>query len=540
MKIKILFFLLLICTGLNAQSFQSAKTGGGSSTDAGYAICTDSQGNVYTGGTFRNTAQFDGVSVTSRGHVDIFIAKYNSSGTLLWIKTAGSSYADELTRLRMSEDGFIYGYGNFSGKMILGLDTITASDFEPEDIFLFKMNTSGEFLWAKNYGGGSQNWPNDMQIKDNNIIMTGYYIGGTFVAGSTTLQSFPSVFAGFVLKTDANGVPQWSKNTGGQTYVAMADDAFYMATSLGGTRTFDELTLTSNGPTDALLTSYDYNGNRNWYKQYGGTGNEHMRSLCYNRATNSIYWGGCFYETMNVEGNTLVSNGQSDIFIARFDTQGNNIWAKSYGGTGLDYTNASTVDAEGNFYIGGYFNNSVNFGQVTINSAGASDSYAAKFNSNGNFQWVRNGGGSDMDNVFGMALGNNSDLYFLGFFQGSSSYGSLQIMSSGTTDYYQIKISAITSIHSPRETVNSYRLEQNYPNPFNPSTKISFNIPKAGGVKLKVMDITGKEVAELVNASMIAGSYEVNFNAENLSGGIYFYSLETANGVETKKMILVK
>lgn len=87
---------------------------------------------------------------------------------------------------------------------------------------------------------------------------------------------------------------------------------------------------------------------------------------------------------------------------------------------------------------------------------------------------------------------------------------------------------------------NSLQLIQNYPNPFNPSTKISFDLPVAGNVTLKVFNTSGKEVATLVNETRSAGYYFVNFNATNLSSGIYFYRLEAAGFIETKRMILTK
>ncbi len=93
----------------------------------------------------------------------------------------------------------------------------------------------------------------------------------------------------------------------------------------------------------------------------------------------------------------------------------------------------------------------------------------------------------------------------------------------------------------------SYKLNQNYPNPFNPSTKISYNLPVAGQVSVKVFDVLGKEVADLVNEVEPAGNHEVNFNASGLASGIYFYQLNVKassgsakNFVDTRKMILLK
>ncbi|MDX2129021.1 MAG: T9SS type A sorting domain-containing protein, partial [Chloroherpetonaceae bacterium] len=94
---------------------------------------------------------------------------------------------------------------------------------------------------------------------------------------------------------------------------------------------------------------------------------------------------------------------------------------------------------------------------------------------------------------------------------------------------------------------NTYALNQNYPNPFNPSTTIGYQLPVAGAVSLKVYDVLGREVSTLVNASQAAGSYQANFNASNVSSGVYFYRLEvrstgsqTVNFMQTKKMVLVK
>jgi hypothetical protein len=85
-----------------------------------------------------------------------------------------------------------------------------------------------------------------------------------------------------------------------------------------------------------------------------------------------------------------------------------------------------------------------------------------------------------------------------------------------------------------------YKLAQNYPNPFNPSTKISFALPKQGFVSLKVYDVTGKEVAKLVNEVKAAGFYNIEFNASSLSSGVYFYRIDAGDFVQTRKMLLVK
>ena len=88
--------------------------------------------------------------------------------------------------------------------------------------------------------------------------------------------------------------------------------------------------------------------------------------------------------------------------------------------------------------------------------------------------------------------------------------------------------------------VNTYSLSSNYPNPFNPTTKISYTIPERSYVSLKIFNVLGSEVAELVKGEVEAGSYIIEFNASTLPSGIYFYRLQGGSFVETKKMILIK
>jgi hypothetical protein len=98
----------------------------------------------------------------------------------------------------------------------------------------------------------------------------------------------------------------------------------------------------------------------------------------------------------------------------------------------------------------------------------------------------------------------------------------------------------ITSIKWQKKPYESYDLFQNFPNPFNPATKISYQIPKAGNVKLIVFDCLGNEIETLVNTFQTQGYYSIDFNASRLSSGIYFYQLKTTNFIATKKMIVIK
>lgn len=108
------------------------------------------------------------------------------------------------------------------------------------------------------------------------------------------------------------------------------------------------------------------------------------------------------------------------------------------------------------------------------------------------------------------------------------------------TGLYVLKVGNSVGINEYNNTADVYSLGQNYPNPFNPKTVIRYSISENNFVNLKVYDILGNEVSELVNKKQTAGNYQIEFNGESLSSGIYFYRLTSGEFVETKRMILLK
>ena len=219
-----------------------------------------------------------------------------------------------------------------------------------------------------------------------------------------------------------------------------------------------------------------------------------------------------------------VSSG-ADYTTIKYNSSGVQQWLQTYNGPGNSDEDAYSLvlDALGNVYITGYSPGS-----------GTDVDYATiKYNSQGTQQWLQryNGPGNSIDDARNVAIDTSGNVYVSGTSIGIAS----------ARDYATIKYSQTIGIQTiSSEIPSGFSLEQNYPNPFNPVTNIKFSIPKSGMVTLKIFDVSGREVAQLINENLSVGSYNYDFNASHLSSGVYFYRISSEGFTDVKKMILVK
>ncbi len=139
--------------------------------------------------------------------------------------------------------------------------------------------------------------------------------------------------------------------------------------------------------------------------------------------------------------------------------------------------------------------------------------------------------------VYGKTIVHVNDRF--SFIQGLVyfSFGQYKLVPRGDSDFGDYSTGVV---RIGNQVPGRFQLSQNYPNPFNPSTRIEYDIPRGGAVSLKIYNILGQEVATLVNSTLVAGHYSVQFNASHLSSGMYLYRLQSASGIMVKKMLLLK
>ena len=392
-------------------NFLWAKTFGGASADHAESVFTDQNGNIYTAGRFTQTVDFDpgsGVaSHSSLGSFDVFVQKLDAEGNFLWAKTFGGANYDVCYALKVDSDGNVYITGNFMGTVDFDpgseVYTLTATE-NNRNTFVQKMDTNGNFLWAKSFSGA--NWGTSINIDSaGNIYTTGTIFGQTdFDPGSGTFLLNSSQYYGtFVQKMDSSGNFLWAKSFGGSYNLNTSYSTVDSSGNIYTTGSFDfpgdydpsdgTSTLTSNGHQDVFIQKMDASGNFLWAKNFGGSCEycvDVSKSISVDTFGN-IYTTGFFANTTDLDPGPGIAHytsaGHHDIFIQKLDTVGNFIWGKSFGSSAEFETGRSLhVDAEGSVIVTGNFGGSVDFddgsGVANLTPVGPSDIFLLKITQN--------------------------------------------------------------------------------------------------------------------------------------------------------------
>ena len=441
---RILPLLLCVCGGLavgNAQSVHTrwVRSFGGSSIDNGKDIAVDRFGHVYTTGRFTGTSDLDpgpGVhNLTSAGSSDVFIARLDTAGNFVWARHLGGSAADYGNAIATDTSGNVYVTGYFSGTADFdpGPGVFNLTSFGSDDIYLVKLDSSGNFAWATQAGSTLGDRAEDVAVgPGGKVYLTGIY-RNTVSFGSFSLTSAGGTDV-FVVCLDAAGNYLWAKSLGGSQSEegnSITVDTFgnvYTAGGFYGLTDLDPGTanyyLSSAGQLDIFVCKLDQAGSFVWAIRTGGSNNDEAISITTDLPGN-VYTTGTFNGSVDFDpgaGVSTITSNTRDAYVCKLSASGTFIWAKGISGTGSagDDGYGITVDANGNVFAAGSFSGTLNMntGQGTLSypSAGGQDIYLAQFSSSGNLDWVKRAGGIASDYCYNLALDGQSKLYAIGSF----------------------------------------------------------------------------------------------------------------------------
>jgi hypothetical protein len=542
MRRYILFIsIFILSSGLSISQWVQNFNGPDNGSDAATCVTIDNSNNIIAGG----------YCTSSRGDKDIAVVKYTSGGTLIWSyiynghgNTEDRPYGiivDQLNNVIItgsSSDDYctfkLSPQGNFSwmrkyadpnggedrtyGIIVDNLNNviITGSSYggpvSGNDIYTIKYDPAGNELWSYRYNGSGSGEDRPYGIivdQQNNIYVT----GTTFTSASLSLDYI-------TMKVSAIGLPLWNayyNGTGGGE-----DRSYGIITDQPGNNVF--ITGTSTGAVtgpDFVTIGYDLNGNEVFNKRFNSSGNNDdiARAIAFTTNNDIIVSG------VSRTGSSL---GTEDILTVKYSITGNELWNDRYNGSGnntdVPYKVVTPQNSSSYISVVGY-----------TTGSSQKDILLLSYSNSGNLnrEVVINGSGNKDDAaVDGVSISN--DLVFTGYETRQNS--NTDFITSLSIESYLTEI-----IRDPVNTPSSFRLYQNYPNPFNPETKIKFDVPRDAMINITVYNSTGQQAAVLVNRIMQAGSYEINFRAENLSTGVYFCTLKAGdNYVQTNKLLIVK
>jgi hypothetical protein len=424
---------------LDNSSWQWAISAGGNLEDWGWSVSVDSNGNPYVTGEFEGTASFGSTVLTSSGSSDVFVAKMDTNGNWQWATGAGGGSIDRGMDICVDSDGNSYVTGDFEGEASFGSTVLTTNGWG--DIFVAKLDTNGNWQWAKHAGGPWHDCGVGISVdSDGNSYVTGVFDDNASF-GDIVLTSSDG-WDVFVAKLDTNGNWQWAKQGGGDSCWSISLDSArnsYITGNFWVNASFGSTVLTSSGSSDVFVAKLDTNGNWQWAKQAGGSGSDDGVGISVDSDGNS-YVTGDFWDTASFGSTVLTSSGWGDIFVAKLDTNGNWQWAKQGGGADHDQSFYVSADSNGNSYITGGFRGTGSFGGSVFTSSGDWDVFVAKLDTNGNWQWAISAGGNLDDRGWSVSADSNWGPYVTGKFRGTASFGSTVLTSSGSSDVFVAKL----------------------------------------------------------------------------------------------------
>lgn len=552
MRFKVVFTLILTLVYVGASYSQNplwtwAESAGGLYSEYGNAVCTDANGNVYVTGTFQGQTFSIGdftLYNNSQGSLDIFIAKFDEAGNVLWAKSGGGSNADYAYGICTDSQGNVFITGYFlSSTVSFGATELsnTSTNSNCPDIFLTKYDSDGNVVWSRSaVGMGCERAQGVAADSEGNVYIVGYFWNNNVSFEDHMLINQGS-FDGFLAKYDVNGNVVWAKQIAGSDSDLCEDvfvdtqDNILVTGSFQNTAQFGNNTVVSpNEGTyqEVFAAKFDSEGNNIWAEcaLVPFFGNYASGNGIASDAEGNIYLTGYFQYSLAFGEDTLsIAAGNIGMFLAKYDSGGNAVWGRTPGGTANDYGVDVCIDTDGHVFVTGYFQSPfLTFGAFPLinSNPGYHDAFMARYNADGDAVWATSIGGQGHD--YGMCLGSGpvNTVYLTGYFGSYSlDFSNTTIINSGSNDMYLAKLSLDNALHA--QTLGSRGEVAIFPNPFYSTV----NIVSDGPTTIEIYDMSSRKVFErqFTNTS--------GFDLSELAGGIYFYRCNQQGTVSTGKMI---
>ncbi len=479
-----------------------AKSIGDFRYQAGFAIALDNANNIYITGIFFGTTDFDpgpGIAnLTSAGNEDVFVCKFDNNGKFIWVKQFGGTTNDFCNAIKLDRFGNIYinGYFDNTADFDPGTGVFNLVSAGATDIFVCKLNNSGNLIWAKSIGGPSADVAYSIGLDEqHNVYSTGFYWatvdfdpgGGIFNLSSNGLGD------GYILKLNTNG-------------------DFINAGKMGG-----------NSRVRGISLKLD--------------------------KTNHIYIAGHFDGQADFDpgGGSQILNSpidDDDIFIAKYDLNFNLVWVNQIAGPSYQQAFDIETDAADNIYLTGHYNGTADFdpgpANYNLTAAGDPDIFVLKLMSTGEFSWVAPVTGPFYGSGYTLKVDGAKNIYVGGTFEGTKDFDpgtdEVKRTSAGESEIFMLKlqqcpIAALTQTLNIN-TCTSYRLNNKIYDSTGTYIHPVLNAMGCDSIII-TLNLIISRIVNNITANICQGEFYLAGGKLLNKTGIYYDTLQTAAGCDS-------
>ncbi len=424
---------------------QWAVRAGGVGYDEAKGVAVDGFGNVLLTGEVAGPADFGGLVCAN----SIFVAKYTPAGVPLWVQCLGGASGGGSGRALAVDpaNGDVVVTGYFRGVVDFGNGPLASTD--GFDGFLARYTANGVPLWSRQFGAPvvsaivTQAGTSVAIDHHGNIVLTGMFEStADFGTGPLTSAGQGDIF---LAKYTGAGTTLWARRFGG----LYADVGYGVAVDAA-----DNIVVTGTyyGPTDfgggalpsasfdAFLAKFAPTGAHVWSKHFGGTLGDEGHGVAVDAAGN-VFVTGIFQNTADFGGGPFTSLGGNDIFLAKYGPAGDHVWSKAFGSTSsFDAGNAVAVDSPGNVVLAGFFSRTVDFGTGALTSLGTKEAFVARWTGAGVPQWSARYGSTSIDAADAVTVDASGAAIACGTFNGTVDFGAGSLTSVGDFEAFVLKL----------------------------------------------------------------------------------------------------
>ncbi|GAA4024929.1 hypothetical protein GCM10022409_06140 [Hymenobacter glaciei] len=493
----------------------------------------DAAGNLYEASSFVGTINIGGTTLQSKGLFDAYVAKYSSTGALLWLRQLGSSTDESIDGICLDAAGNVYVAGGFTSSLAIGNGVmLNGRGFATSFLsFVIRYSSQGTPTWAQqnsNFTSANSSaqkvnvdaagnvvvlggFDNDLTIGNTTIETTAFATYGTYIATFSSAgvpQSLIRAYEYLLLPSPAINLIYLP------TAVIAKAGAVYVVSQFVPDAVFNtNTTLHSRGGVDVLIAKYTPSGVLEWVQQFGGADDDFGLAAEVDAAGN-VYMGGAFNSAISFGATTLTSKGKLDGYLTKYSPQGAPLWIRSFGNSGIDIVFEVGLDAGDNPYLTGQFQNQVILPPVSFTAVGSTDALVAAYTPQGQVRWVHSAGGAGDTGAGSMGFDAQGDILVTGYFYDSCSFGSIKLNTSGSLEHF------VARLHDPT-VVPTKSLKGLYPNPATDLVHLDGLLP---GASLQIIDVLGRVVREITLTPA------ATFSVRGLAAGLYIVRATDAQG----------